>query len=177
MLIDLLRKRRSIRKYLDKPVEQEKVNELIEAALRSPSSRGLNPWEFIVIDNKNMLETLSASKEHGSSFLKGAPLAIIVCADDSAETWVEDCSIAAIMIQLTAESIGLKSCWIQIRDRQHDRLVSARDFIAEKTNMPANLNIEAIIAVGYPNEEKKPHSHEKLKYDKVWINSYGQPLQ
>lgn len=177
MFLDLLRQRRSIRKYQDKPVEPEKVEALVEAALRSPSSRGLNPWQFIVIDQKPLLEKLAQSKQHGSSFLKGAPLAIIVCADDSTETWVEDCSIASILVQMTAESIGLKSCWIQIRDRQHDRLVSARDFIAETVNLPHNLNVEAIVAVGYPGEEKAPHKAEKLQYDKVWINTYGQPYR
>jgi nitroreductase len=176
MFIDLLRQRRSIRKFLDKPIEREKVNELIEAALRSPSSRGLNPWQFIIVDNKTLLETLSASKQHGSSFLKGAPLAIIVCADDSVETWVEDCSIASILIQLSAESMGLKSCWIQIRDRQHDRLTSSREFIAEHVNLPANINVEAIIAIGYSDEVKQPHTLEKLQFEKIWLNAYGQPM-
>lgn len=177
MFIDLLRQRRSIRKFLDKPVEREKVNQLVEAALRSPSSRGLNPWQFIIVDDKALLKTLSASKEHGSSFLKRAPFAIIVCADDSIETWIEDCSIASILIQLSAESLGLKSCWIQIRDRQHDRLTTAREFVAGHVNLPANLNIEAIIAIGYPDEEKQPHKLEKLQFDKIWINTYGQPMQ
>lgn len=177
MFLDLLRQRRSIRKFKDKAVEKEKLDAIIEAALRSPSSRGQNPWQFIVINDKSTLEKLSLAKEHGSSFLKTAPLAFIVCADDSAETWVEDCSIASILIQMTAESLGLKSCWIQIRDRQHDRLVSARDYIAQVINLPGNLNIESMVAIGYPNEEKQPHKLEKLQFDRVWINSYGEPIK
>lgn len=177
MFLDLLRQRRSVRKYQDRPVEKALVEELVEAAIRSPSSRGKNPWQFIVVDEKDLIEKLSLSKEHGSSFLKSAPLAIVICADDSIDTWVEDCSIATILIQLAAESLGLKSCWIQIRDREHNKIVSARDYVAETLNVPQNLNIEAIVAVGYPDEIKSPHKEEKLQYDKVWNNIYGQPFK
>ena len=112
-----------------------------------------------------------------SSFLKNTPLAIIVCADDSVDTWVEDTTIAAIMIQLTAESLGLKSCWVQIRERYHDKITSAREYIAPIIDLPGNINIESIIAVGYPKEEKAPHKQEKLRFDKIYVNAYGQPLQ
>ncbi len=70
MFLSLVQKRRSIRKYLDKPVEKEKIELLIEAALRSPSSRGFNPWEFIVVTDRDLLEKLSKAKTHGASFLK-----------------------------------------------------------------------------------------------------------
>ena len=81
MFIDLLRSRRSVRQYRDKPVEKEKIDLLIEAALRAPSSRGFNPWEFVVIDDPETLAALSRTKHHGASFLDKAPLAIAVCGD------------------------------------------------------------------------------------------------
>ncbi len=174
MLIELLRNRRSIRKYQDKPVEKEKLDLIVEAMLRSPSSRGLNPWEFIVVDDTALLEKLSRSKPHGSSFLKNAQLGIIVCADSSVDTWVEDCSIASTFIKLTAESLGLRSCWIQIRDRDHSETKSARDYIADLTGIPSNLDIEAIISIGYAEEERPGHPKEKLQYEKVKYNSYQQ---
>ncbi len=175
MFIELIRNRRSFRKFLETPVEKEKLDTILEAALRSPSSRGYNPWQFIVIDDKSLLETLSLSKPHGSSFLKNAPLGIIVCADDSVDTWVEDCSIASTFIKLTAESLGLKSCWIQIRDRAHSDSVSARDFIAEKVKLPDGLNILSIIALGYPEEQKDPHKRENLLFKKISHSTHGHP--
>ncbi|VAX32202.1 Nitroreductase, partial [hydrothermal vent metagenome] len=96
MFMPLIRKRRSIRKFLKKEVEAEKIDQLVEAALRAPSSRGLNPWEFIVVTKKDLLEKLSKAKKHGSSFLNNAPLGIVVCADPAkCDVWIEDASIAS----------------------------------------------------------------------------------
>ena len=79
MFIDLARKRRSIRQFQDKPVEKEKVDTIIEAALRAPSSRGFNPWEFVVVTDPIKIAGLAESKPHGASFVKNAPLVIVVC--------------------------------------------------------------------------------------------------
>ena len=94
MFLSLAKKRRSIRRYLEKPVEAEKIEMLIEAALRAPSSRGFNPWEFVVVTDGVLLEKLSKSKPHGASFLKDAPLGIVVCADpEKCDVWIEDASM------------------------------------------------------------------------------------
>ena len=120
MFMKLLEKRRSIRKFTEQTVEPEKVQVLIEAALRSPSGRGINPWEFIVVEDRKLLSKLADAKQHGAAFLKGAPLGIVVCANpEKSDTFVEDASIASIIIQLAAESLGLGSCWIQMRNRNH----------------------------------------------------------
>jgi nitroreductase len=174
MFLSLIQKRRSIRKYLEKPVETEKIDQLIEAALRSPSSRGFNPWEFIVVTDKDLLEKLSRAKPHGASFLKNAPLGIVVCADpEKCDVWVEDASIASIFIHLAAESLGLGSCWIQIRKRMHDRTKTSHAYICNILNIPENLNVESIVAIGYPDEKKPPHRKEELLYQKVHYGFYG----
>lgn len=173
MLLELIRKRRSIRRYLGKPVEAEKVQLLIEAALRAPSSRGLNPWEFIVVDQGELLEKLALAKEHGSSFLKNAPLAIVVCADPArCDVWIEDASIAATYLQLVAESLGLGSCWIQIRRRQHSRAKTSAEYVREVLGIPEQLEVEAIIAIGYPAETLPPHSQAELDRKKIHVNRY-----
>jgi nitroreductase len=172
MFLSIIEKRRSIRKYTGKLVEAEKIDALIEAALRSPSSRGFNPWEFVVVTDKGLLEKLSKAKPHGASFLKNAPLGIVVCADpEKCDVWVEDASIASIFIQ--AESIGLGSCWIQIRKRMHDQTTTAQAYIRSILNIPKNLNVESIVAIGYPAEKKPPHRKEDLQYKKVHYGLYG----
>lgn len=175
MFLSLVQKRRSIRKYLDKPVEPEKIDLLIESALRSPSSRGFNPWEFIVVTDGALLERLSNAKPHGASFLKKAPLGIVVCADpEKCDVWIEDASIASIFIHLASESMDLGSCWIQIRKRMYDQTKTAEQYIRELLNIPERLNVESIIAIGYPAERKSPHPKGALQYDKVHYDGYGQ---
>ena len=174
MFLSLVQKRRSIRQYMDKPVEPEKIDRLIEGALRAPSSRGFNPWEFVVVADDVLLEKLSKAKPHGASFLKDASLGIVVCADPKkSDVWIEDASIASIYIHLAAESMKLGSCWIQIRKRMHDQTKTAEQYIRELLNIPKNFNIESMIAIGYPVETKSPHSKEDLQYDKVHYNVYG----
>jgi nitroreductase len=174
MFLSLAKKRRSIRQYLDKPVEREKTDKLIEAALRAPSSRGFNPWEFVVVTDRVLLDKLSTAKPHGSSFLKKASLGIVVCADpEKCDVWIEDASIASIYIHLAAESLELGSCWIQIRKRMHNQTKSAEQYIREVLNIPETLNVESMIAIGYPAEKKSPHPKENLQYEKVYYNIYG----
>jgi nitroreductase len=174
MFLSLIQKRRSIRRYLKKPVESEKIDRIIEAALLSPSSRGLNPWEFVVVTDRVLLEKLSIAKPHGASFLKDASLGIVVCADpEKCDVWIEDASIASIYVHLAAESMELGSCWIQIRKRMHDRNISAEQYIRELLSIPENLNIESMIAIGYPAEQKPPHTKEDLQYEKVYYDIYG----
>ena len=172
-MLELIQKRRSIRKYLNKPIETKKVQILIETALRAPSSRGLNPWEFIVVDQRELLEKLSNAKEHGSSFLKNAPLGIVICADPArCDVWIEDASIAGAYLQLAAESLGLGSCWIQIRQRQHSKVKTAEEYVREVLSIPDQLKVEAIIAIGYPAETPPPHSQAELERQKIHINRY-----
>jgi nitroreductase len=172
-MIELLRKRRSIRKYTDRPVKPEKIDILKEAVLRSPSSRNIDPWEFIFVDNHKLLKKLSQAKPHGASFLEHAALGIIICADGKkSDTWIEDCSIASILIQMTAQSIGLGSCWIQIRNRSYDKNTSSEDYIKEVLNLPEHMKVESIVAIGYPNEEREPIPKEDLKYERLHSNGY-----
>lgn len=178
MFIPLIQKRRSIRRFQPKEVEAEKIDLLLEAALRAPSSRGLNPWEFIVIQDSRTLNSLSAAKEHGSSFLKNAPLGIVVCADpERCDVWIEDASIAAIFIHLAAASIGLGSCWIQIRERIHNETMTSEEYVAATLKIPENLKVEAVVAVGYPDEEKPPYPKNKLQFEKVHRTIYGIPYR
>jgi len=172
-MIELIRNRRSIRKYTDKSIELDKIEILKEAVLRSPSSRNFDPWEFIFVDDRELLKQLALCKPHGAKFLDGAALGIVVCADgQKSDVWVEDCSIASILVQMAAQSIGLGSCWIQIRNRMFDEDTTSEDYIKDLLNMPDHVKVESIIAIGYPAEKRDPVSQGSLKYEKVRVNSY-----
>ena len=115
---ELIKNRRSMRKFTDEELTQDQVVTLMKAALMSPSSKRSNSWQFVVIDDKEVLKELSHCKEQASSFIADAALAIVVMADPLAsDVWIEDASIASIMIQLQAEDLGLGSCWVQVRER------------------------------------------------------------
>ncbi|MBM7625078.1 nitroreductase family protein [Sporohalobacter salinus] len=174
MVLSLLKKRRSIRKYQDKKVENRKIDQLVKAALLSPSSRGFNPWKFIVVDDSGVLEQLSDAKKNGSAFLAEAAVGIVVCADpEVSDVWVEDASIASINIQLAAEELGLGSCWIQIRNRNHSDEKTSNEYVKEVLDIPNELEVDSIIAVGYSAEDKSSYTEESLEYQKVFRNSYG----
>ena len=174
MFFPLIEKRRSIRKFKRRPVDEEKIDRLVEAALRSPSSMSRNPWDFIIVDDPDRLKKLAQAKPHGSTFLKDAPLGIVVCGDpEKCDVWIEDCSIASTFIHLAAESLDLGSCWIQIRERIHNETQSAGEYICELLGIPKHLEIEAIIAVGYPDEQKPGHKREQLLFNRIHRNHYG----
>ena len=129
---------------------------------------------FVFVTDASVIEKLSRCKPHGATFLKNSPLCIVVCADPGKSTvWIEDASIASIFIHLAAESIGLGSCWIQIRDRMHNEDISAEAYISEILDIPQNIKINAIIAIGHPAEKKTPHGEETLQYEKVFKEAYG----
>jgi nitroreductase len=174
MFIDLARKRRSIRRFAETPVEKEKVDYLVEALLRSLSSRGSTPWEFVVVTQKETIALLSSSKPQGAAFLKNAPLAVAVCADpQTSDVWVEDAAIAMTFGHLAAADLGLGSCWIQLRKRQFSESQTAGARAAELIGLPAGLEVLAILAVGYPAEEKPGHPASELKNEKVHYERYG----
>jgi len=172
-MINLLRTRRSIRKYSANSIDNKSIAVLIEALLRSPSSRNTKEWEFIVVDDRDLLVKLSKAREHGSHHLEGAPLGIVVCADSiKSDVWIEDCSIAAILVQMTAHDLGLGSCWIQIRNREHSKTLSAEQYVQGMLGLPQHIKVECIVSIGHADETKKPVAESELDFHKVKHNHY-----
>ena len=170
---ELLKNRRSIRKYLDMAVEQEKVDDILRAALMSPASKRSNGWEFIVVDDKELLNKMSQCREMGSQLLAGSPMAIVICATpEKSDVWFEDASISSIIIQLAAADLGLGSCWVQVYKRMHTETETAGDYIKGLLNIPQDLEVLNIVSIGYKDEERKPYDYEKLSYDKIHRNTF-----
>lgn len=169
-MLEAARNRRSIRRYQDRPLGPADIEQLQEAMLRAPSSRNLKPWRFIFVTDPGLLRTLAQAKASFSEFLGSAALGVVVCADASAsDCWVEDCSIAAATLMLTATDLGLGSCWIQIRARQHADGRPAEEYVREALGMPKELSVLCIVSIGYPAEEKAPRAAETLSWDKAEV--------
>jgi nitroreductase len=173
LMLDLLYKRRSIRKFTDKPIEAEKLDRVMQAALLAPSSKSAYPCEFVIINEREINEKLSLCKPLGAGFLKNASCSIIVAGDASkSDVWIEDCAIAASFIQLQAEKEGLGTCWIQIREREYSDEQSAESYIQDVLHIPSNIKILAIIAIGYKDGEKAGRDEAHLKKEKIHLNLF-----
>lgn len=172
-MLDILMNRRSIRKYEEKEVEKEKIDSILKAALLSPSSRSRKPWEFVVVTEEGKLAKLSELRKMGGKFLKQSPVAIVIISDvEKCDVWVEDCTITGIIMQLEAEKLGLSSCWVQVRERMHNDVVTAEDYVKDILNIPSKYAVLSIISIGYKDEEKKAHSDDELDFNKVHYNEF-----
>jgi nitroreductase len=174
-MIDLLRKRRSIRKYTQQPIDQKSKDIILETLLRSPSSMNKKSCEFIIVDDRGLLQKLSNAKTHGSQFLQSAAWGIVICADSTkSDVWVEDASIASILAQMVALSTGLGSCWIQIRNRTYSDTETSEAYIQKLLGLPEHIKVLSIISIGYPDETKTPVAAAELDYRKVRHNQYAE---
>lgn len=166
-LLEMMRKRRSYRRYLSEPLEQEKIEQVLKAGLLSPSSRGIRPWELIVVQDEEKLKRLSNCRVGAANMLKGAACAIIVIADTTkSDVWIEDCAIVMSNMHLMADSLGIGSCWIQGRLRQADQ-EDTEDYVRSLLNFPEEYALEAILSLGMPVEYADAYDLEKLKTEKI----------
>jgi len=170
---DLAQLRRSHRKFTAEEIDAENVKLILRAALMAPTSKGQRAWQFVVVDDKTDLEKLSDAKEMGGQLIKGAALAVVVLGDPMQnDCWVEDGSIAAISMQYQAEELGLGSCWVQMRGRGLGDGTSADTVIRGILDIPENLNVLCVIAIGHKVEERKPQNEEKLKWENVHVGKF-----
>ncbi|WP_175059776.1 nitroreductase family protein [Thermococcus sp. 2319x1] len=164
---EVVKKRRSIRKYQKKKVPEEYVEKILEAAFYSPSSRNRRPWHFVVVDEEGLIKKLAQTRP-ALEFLETAPLAIVVCGDEEiSSAWVFDASIAAEHIQLAATALGLGTCWGHVLERMHNKEKSAEDYVRELLGIPEHIRVLCIIGIGYPAEEKPEHSEKEVMWGRV----------
>lgn len=165
--------RRSYRKFTPEEVDPEAVKTIIRAALMSPTSKTRRAWHFIVVDDRLDIEKIADAKDAGAQLLKGAPLAIVVLGNPQEnDCWIEDGSIAAISMQYQAEELGLGSCWVQMRDRGLSDGTSADEVLRGILDIPEEMCVLCVLAVGHKAEERKPQDEEKLKWENVHIAKY-----
>lgn len=172
--LELLKQRRSSRVFTDELIDKDTVCNLMKAALMSPSGHRINPWEFVLVEDKAMLKALSQCKEHGAGLLEGAAMAVVVLGDTTkTDVWIEDCSIATIILQLAAEEYGLGSCWVQMRLRKDADGNLAEDNVRSLLGIPAHYAVLSIVGLGHKAREAKPFDEEKMLWDKIHIGRFG----
>ena len=144
--------RRSIRRYTNQPVSDEVMKELLEAAMSAPSAGNEQPWHFVVIDERKILDEIPKYHPY-SQMLKDAPAAIMVCGDETLQKyegyWVQDCSAATENILIAAQAKGLGAVWLGVYPIE-DRVVALRKLLG----IPEHVIPFSLISVGYPAEQK-----------------------
>lgn len=161
-----LLERRSIRKYTNQIIPDDKIKEILESAMHAPSAANGQPWEFVVIKDKNILNEITKFHPY-SNPLKQADCAIVVCGNLSKEIfkglWTQDCSAATENILLAAHGLGIGSLWLGLYPEM-SRVESLKKLI----NAPENIVPFSIVSLGYPAEEKSIESRydeDKVHYD------------
>lgn len=144
--------RTSVREYItDKPIEQGKIDTLLRAAMAAPSGMDRRPWEFVVVNKREILDSLAANLSN-ARMLAHAPLAVIVCGNERTSSyWYLDCAAAAQNILLTACSLGLGAVWTAAFPYE-DRM----DVIRSCVCLPGDVKPLCIIPIGYPAKESVP---------------------
>ncbi len=170
---DMLVRRHSIRKYTTEQLTPEQVKLILEAGLLAPTSKNARSWHFTVVDDREQLAILSQCKPLYAHAIAKAALAIVVSADPGkSDAWIEDASVAATYIQLQAEALGLGSCWIQVRGRDHDDETTASEHVKAQFQMDGAQQVLCVIAIGHKDEVRKPANLEKLLWEKVTLGSW-----
>lgn len=172
-ITNLLISRRSVRKYSDELLLPEETELILQAALLSPTSKNSHSWNFIVVEDKEMLQKLSVCKPESGKFIADAALAIVVVGNPLlSQAWIEDASIASFAMQMQAEDLGIKSCWVQVRTREFSETVTSGEYINDLLNIPMPLEVLSIIAFGKNQISRTPHDVDALLWEKIHIDKY-----
>lgn len=173
-LHQLFLERHSIRRYTDRPIDGEDVKTILEAGLLAPSSKGARCWQFVVVEDKAMMERLAEFKPMYQTSVKSAPLAVVVVADPAkSEAYIEDAAIAATFMHLQAADLGIGSCWVQVRGRQDAMGEPSEDYVRELLGIPDDMVVECVMTFGYSAETRRPVDPSKLLWEKVHIGSWS----
>ena len=166
-MIQAIKKRRAVREYLNEPIGEDKLKEILMAASYAPSANDLHPWELVIVKDAAVKELLSKTTPW-STHAKGADVIIAVIGNEKESAdWVEDCSIVAQHIWLESVEQGLGSCWIQIHGN-----VNAEKGVKEILGIPEDHRVLCLMPIGVPAKECSEHTEEEFDKSKIKNDRY-----
>lgn len=168
-VLDNIATRTSVRDYEARPVEKEKIEKMLRAAMAAPTAMNKQPWHFVVVDQRNVLDALAGANPY-AKMLKKAPLAIVVCGNTDKmiegggrDFWIQDASAATENLLLAAHAMGLGAVWTGAYPSE-ERCISISKVLSLSDNLiPLNM-----IVVGYPAEQPQPK--QKFKEENISYN-------
>jgi nitroreductase len=174
-LYELTRKRRSVRRYGDKHIDDEIISEIMKVALTAPTSFGHKPVEYVVVRDRDMIRKIGVCKQMGGSQINSADVVIVVMVKTAnkrqAEFWIEDGAIASSYILLAVEQYGLGACWVHIRNRMGKRGTSDQE-IRALLGVPDGYSVLNLVAIGEKGETKKAYTDADLHTENVHYEKY-----
>lgn len=158
-LLKLMSTRRSIREYTEEPVTDEQIEAMLKAAMAAPSARNLQPWHFVVVRKRKILDKLAKLHKY-AYMLEKAPMAIVVCGDQkvSERHWVEDTCAATQNLLLAATALGLGGVWISVYPKKKDQ-----KYVRELLDIPDEVGVLCVVAVGHPADKKEARTQYNPK--------------
>ena len=164
-VLENIAERKSVRKYLNKSVEEDKIDAMVKAGMAAPSGMDRRPWEFVVVTDREALDSMAAKLPY-AKMLTNAPLAIVVCGDTTRSSyWYLDCSAATQNVLLAAEALGLGAVWTAAYPYE-ERI----DVVRQNTGLPENIVPLCVIPIGYPDGPQK--AKDKFDLQRVHRNKY-----
>ncbi len=166
--LEVIRTRRSIRKYLDRPVPGELIQKLLAAAMQAPSARNQQPWQFVVIDDRAILARIPPIMPN-AAMAGSAPLAILVCGDLGLEKsegyWLVDCAAATENMLLAAHALGLGAVWCGVYPRE-----KRMDGLRQLIGLPENVIAHSLVVLGYAAEQVP--AEDRYRPERVYRNRW-----
>ena len=148
--LDIIFARRSIRRYTSEPLTEAEMDSLLEAGMAAPSASNQQPWHFVTVTDKGILQALSNVHPY-AKMLPGAALAIAVCGDPAlSDWWVQDCSAATENILVAAAGLGLGGVWLGCHGRP-EREQAVRDVLG----IPQEVGVLSLLSIGHPGESRE----------------------
>lgn len=166
--LEAIHTRRSIRQYQDRPVPAETITQLLAAAMAAPSAGNQQPWEYIVITDREILKAIPAINPY-AEMAEQAPLAILVCGNLRLETfsgyWVVDCAAAVQNMLLCAHASGLGAVWTGTYPDE-ERI----DGYTALLDLPEHVIPHTLVVIGYPAEQ--PGHEDRFKPERIHYNGW-----
>ena len=166
-MISAIKKRRSVREYLVENISEDKLNEVLAAAMYAPSAQAVYPWELIVVKDQHTKETLSKTTPWSFHANEAPVVVVVVGHEEDSQNWVEDCSIVATHIWLEAVEQGLSSCWIQIRGNDN-----AEKEIKTILGIPAERRVLCLMPLGVAANNPPEHTVDDFDKSKIRQERY-----
>lgn len=156
---EVIKKRHSVRRFTQQPVEKEVLDTILDMAYTAPSSKNTKSSAFMVIDDPDTLLALSEMRDYGSALIKGAPVAVVVMGDTTkTDLWRENCAISATFIQLAATAMDLGSCWVHVNGRPRVRKDpsqgDAESYVKSLLGLKDEMQVLCVVAIGYEAMEE-----------------------
>ena len=170
---EALQHRRSIRSYTGESIPEKKLRMILQAGLMSESGHNKKSYELIVVRDHDALQEMSACRVGCAKMLAAADAAIVVIGDaELSDTWIEDGAVIMANMHLTADDLGVGSCWVQGRLRSAVNGESTEEFLRKLLGFPEKYRLEAILALGMPAEEKPKHVPKNLPAEKIHYGKF-----